>query len=370
MNNKKKKNGIAEDGFISASDENRNESSVDNVTIVPETSAETDTLIDTVIDELPDSVIPSESFEESLQNFTSADLETEFVPVKRKIDFIRIIALVLCIGVCAGSVIYLIDNIMQKQKSDSIYEEILNGVDFDVPGVSNISSGGFLELLDKDNPCAFTPTMDDIIKNGVTADVTPDSYNASLEKMLASLERLRKINEDIYGWIRIPGTNIDYPIAQSDDNSYYLDHAYNGENLVNGSIFADYRCNHDVRYNYNTVLYGHNIMSGSMFHDVSKFFDEKVFNNTEIYIYTFEGIFVFKPFSIHEADYDSGYVSTDFETSEAFIEFANNLQDKSDVESNVTFIPDSRMLTLSTCTNVVQSRRFALHAVLVKQILK
>jgi sortase B len=177
----------------------------------------------------------------------------------------------------------------------------------------------------------------------------------------------RNINPDIYGWIKIPGTKINYPIAQTDDNTYYLDHAYTGDNLVNGSIFADYRADASPMMNYNTVLYGHNIKDGSMFNNVSKFFEEETFNNTLIYLYTFSGIYVYKPFSVHETEYDSGFIAMGM-SSEKFVEFATQMRNESTVPSSKEFTYRDRMITLSTCTNGVNTRRFALHGYLVQKI--
>ena len=218
-----------------------------------------------------------------------------------------------------------------------------------------------------DSKTAYTPTMDEIIKNGAGEVTTHSDHSAELAKMRASLESLRNINPDIYAWIKVPGTNINYPVAKTDNNEYYLDHAYTGDNLVNGSIYADFRCVLPITENYNTVLYGHNVTSGSMFNHVTHFFKPEVFENTNIYIYTFDGIYVFKPFSIHEAAYDSGYVDMGFDAEE-FVAFATELAEMSDIKTDVTFTPGDRLITLSTCTNGISTQRYALHGVLIETI--
>ena len=87
-----------------------------------------------------------------------------------------------------------------------------------------------------------------------------------------------------------------------------------------------------------------------------------------VYLYTFDGIFVFKPFSIHETSYDSGFVDTYFPDGDAFVEFAEWLRDDSKVPNDTKFTEESRIITLSTCTNGAQDGRYALHAKLVKII--
>lgn len=325
--------------------------------------------------DLNDTATPSEaeearelSFDESLDAFTPEDTCSGKEPYTKKFDVIRLGVLAVCLFALVYSSYILITNIREKAKSDLIYNEINNAIDFNIPGQAETESG-IVSLLAPDNPSAMTPTMDEIIKNGAVEIITPGSHAAELAQVRASLEHLKNINDDLFGFIKIPGTNISYPIAKHEsDNDYYLDRAYNGEHLVNGSIFADVRCNNDVMWNYNTVLFGHNVTSGSMFNHVNKFFDKEFFDNTLIYLYTFDGIFIYKPFSIHETEYDSGYIAMAFSETDHFVQFANKMRDESDVKSDATFTASSRMLTLSTCTNTMYTRRYALHAYLVDSI--
>ena len=76
---------------------------------------------------------------------------------------------------------------------------------------------------------------------------------------------LLKKNPDTVGWIEVKGTNINYPIVQTTDNSYYLTlmllMALKNEA---GWVFMDYR-NDPVNFNQNTILYAHSRLTGSMF---------------------------------------------------------------------------------------------------------
>ena len=88
------------------------------------------------------------------------------------------------------------------------------------------------------------------------------------------------------------------------DNDYYLDHAYTGEALPIGSIFLDYNTKDVLTDNYNAVIYGHNVVAvagskSSMFHDVTKYLDADFFASHKIYIYTMDGVFIYKPVSIY-----------------------------------------------------------------------
>ena len=58
---------------------------------------------------------------------------------------------------------------------------------------------------------------------------------------------LQAQNPDVYAWIQVPGTEVDYPILQSpDDNGYYLDHDINKSEAAAGAIFTE---------NYNTKTF-------------------------------------------------------------------------------------------------------------------
>ena len=306
-------------------------------------------------------------FERSIRDFSADDIDATVKSGEKKRDMVRLAVMVLCVCVFIYSTSYLIRNIHDKIKSDRIYADIIDSVADGFGAEGTVSAGGKVDLLAADVKTAYTPTMDEIIKNGAGEVTTQSDHSAELAKMRASLESLRNINPEIYAWIKVPGTNINYPVAKTDNNEYYLDHAYTGDNLVNGSIYADFRCVLPITANYNTVLYGHNVTSGSMFNHVTHFFKPEVFENTNIYIYTFDGIYVFKPFSIHEAAYDSGYIDMGF-SEEEFVAFATSLQEMSDVKSDVTFTPMDRIITLSTCTNGISTQRYALHGVLIETI--
>lgn len=68
---------------------------------------------------------------------------------------------------------------------------------------------------------------------------------------------LQKVNPEIYAWIRIPGTEVDYPIVQRpEDDAYYLDHTIEGEEGLPGSIYTESLNKKDFT-DKNTVIYGH-----------------------------------------------------------------------------------------------------------------
>lgn len=71
-------------------------------------------------------------------------------------------------------------------------------------------------------------------------------------------------------WLKISGTEIDYPVMQAADNQWYLAHDYLNNYAVAGSLFLDYRNEADFRDEV-SIIYGHRMARGLMFADIAKF---------------------------------------------------------------------------------------------------
>ncbi|MGN1347278.1 MAG: class B sortase [Eubacteriales bacterium] len=334
------------------------------------------------IDEPSEEDFRNGAFLNSLDELNESDIKlneaAERAAKTSPLEILRRIVFLVCLTVFVASCALLIQNLIGKQRGEKIYsrleEEFFStGFSMDLSSAFRPDEGEVKYLTaDRESPSLSDMTS---IRNGMEAQSAEEpaaekkEYNEELEKMRAGLASLAQINPDIYGWITIEGTEINYPLVQGEDNDYYLDHAYTGDFLPVGSIFVDFRCDESITRNFNTVIYGHNITTGSMFHDVTKFFKDDYFNGTYIYIYTPDGVFVYEPFSIYETRYDYNYFRTGFTSAEDFIAFAEELRDNSAKEKDVTFNKNDRILTLSTCTNGAYYARYALHAKLVKTIL-
>ena len=114
----------------------------------------------------------------------------------------------------------------------------------------------------------------------------PDDIFLDMENPI-DFEKLLEINDDIYAWIRIPDTNIDYPIVQrAGDDAYYLRRDIYKKPKVAGSIFTE-DCNSKDFDDPNTVIYGHNMRNKSMFQNLHLYEDPDFFKeNPYVYIYT------------------------------------------------------------------------------------
>ena len=178
------------------------------------------------------------------------------------------------------------------------------------------------------------------------------------------LNALREVNPDVIGWIRIPNSKINYPLMQGEDNTFYLEHTWEGNKNPYGSIFLESRNSPDMT-DFNTIIYGHNMLNGSMFGGLSSFGYQWYFNwNKYVYILTDAGIFRYEIFSSYAAEVDSATYGLSFyqwETRENFISMA---LENSQIKSDVVPEPTDRIITLSTCTGVGYESRRVVHAVL------
>lgn len=176
-------------------------------------------------------------------------------------------------------------------------------------------------------------------------------------------------NKDIYAWIYIPGTQVDYPVLQSaSDDTYYLNHNIDGSYGKPGCIYTE-KINSKDFTNYNTVLYGHNMKNGEMFgclHDYEDktFFDE----NPYVYVYTEEKTYVYEIFAAYTTTNAHILNTNDFSTQEGFADYLDNVVYNKALTGNfrndTRVTSDNRIITLSTCTSN-SSKRWLVQAVLV-----
>jgi len=164
-------------------------------------------------------------------------------------------------------------------------------------------------------------------------------------------EGLQAKNPDVCAWITIEGTNIDYPIVQGDDNSYYLRRTAYGEPNNAGSIFLDYRnsLNFD---DFNAVLYGHNQRNGVMFHELTLFMKED-FRNEHRYIKVHlpnGELLLYRIFACYENSNTVIY-RTYFHGEDEKTKYLDAIYESygQDLDFNVT--TNSNILTLCTCTD-------------------
>lgn len=183
-------------------------------------------------------------------------------------------------------------------------------------------------------------------------------------------EALQAQNSDVYAWIKIPETNVDYPIVQSpDDNEYYLNHDINGKEKVEGAIFTE-NYNTKTFEDPNTVIYGHDMKNGSMFQSIHKYMDRSFFDsNREIIIYLPDSILHYKIFAAHLYDNRHLLMSFDFWNKGEYKEYLDSIFSMRNmnafVDTSMEVTNEDKIITLSTCYAGIASQRYLVQAVLV-----
>lgn len=205
--------------------------------------------------------------------------------------------------------------------------------------------------------------------------VTAFGYTlAELGDVDIDFDALEAINTDIYAWIYIPGTNVDYPVAQSirdRNDAFYLDHNIYRQYQFSGTIYSEVQNSTDFSDRV-TVLYGHNMLNGSMFASLHSFEDEDFFDkNNTVFILTKDKVYTYLIYSAYV--YDDRHILNSFFMSDdgVFAEYLDSTLHphtyNGNVREGVTLDTDSRILTLSTCTNGASNTRYLVQGVLADE---
>ena len=181
-----------------------------------------------------------------------------------------------------------------------------------------------------------------------------------------NFDNLKKINSDVVGWIKVNGTNINYPFVQSKDNKYYLTHSFNKSYNNAGWVFLDYR-NNNIN-NRNTIIYAHGRTDKTMFGTLRKVLNNGWINNTNNYVIkisTEKENSLWQIFSIYHIPTTNDYLQTEFKDEREYQRFLNILKNRSNHNFNTSITSNDTILTLSTCYN--DSEKMVVHAKLIKK---
>ncbi|MDY6015884.1 MAG: class B sortase [Bacilli bacterium] len=181
-----------------------------------------------------------------------------------------------------------------------------------------------------------------------------------------NFDNLKKINSDVVGWIKVNGTNINYPFVQSKDNKYYLTHSFNKSYNNAGWVFLDYR-NNNIN-NRNTIIYAHGRTDKTMFGTLRKVLNNGWINNTNNYVIkisTEKENSLWQIFSIYHIPTTNDYLQTEFKDKREYQRFLNILKNRSNHNFNTSITSNDTILTLSTCYN--DSEKMVVHAKLIKK---
>ena len=197
---------------------------------------------------------------------------------------------------------------------------------------------------------------------------------AEKKEVLEEYKNLINKNKKLIGWVKIADTNIDYPVMQTTDNEYYLDHNLNQEYDKNGSIFMDKDCD-VLKPSTNLILYGHHMKSGRMFGDLDEYSKQKYCEEhpyiqfDTIYekgIYQVMYVFRSRVYSEEEVNFKY-YQFIDALSEQEFDSYMQEMAAMSLYDTGVTASYGDQLLTLSTCDYQEKDGRFV---VVAKKVTK
>lgn len=202
--------------------------------------------------------------------------------------------------------------------------------------------------------------------------VIPEEVLSGAEENPVDFDKLREINAELYAWIRIPGTVIDYPVAQhkGEEQEYYLHHDLYGDPQFVGCVFSQTPNAQDFSDPV-TVLYGHNMKNGSMFAGLHSFLDPSSLEDGPryIYIYTESATYIYEVYSAYPADNRNILQSYDFTDEAALKEYVDSTIHPRSMEAivsdGVSVTTEDKILTLSTCIGGMPNQRLLVQAVLI-----
>lgn len=194
------------------------------------------------------------------------------------------------------------------------------------------------------------------------------------ERMI-KVEELKKINNDIVGWLEIPNSEISYPVLQSSDNSYYMNHNYKKEYSKEGSIFLDK--DYDwTSPSTNLLIYGHNNRGTNlMFCGLMDYKDQNYYNSHQKIRFTtveedseYQIISVFLSRVYYKSENNFRYYYfINSENKEEFDEYIQNCKALSLYDTGVTSEYGDSLITLSTCEFSQKDGRLAIVGKKIKQ---
>ena len=208
----------------------------------------------------------------------------------------------------------------------------------------------------------YQKIQDLVINTEKKDDTKEETFSVDFEKLL-------EMNSDVVGWIRFDEpSEINYPVVQGRDNEEYLKRTFEANTNKLGTLFVDVNNPGDFSGR-NTFIYGHNMKNGSMFAQLLKYKDDSFYKeHPYFYIYTPDGkVRTYEIFSAGVVKDTSDSYIMDYADDAAFQTYIDYIKQQSAYPTSTEVTTASKIVSLSTCTNVRDDERFLVHGVMIKE---
>ena len=237
------------------------------------------------------------------------------------------ILLMLLIVILAISSYFFIKELVKNKKETDIFDDLQ-------------------EIVENPENTTNENQFTDILENEEGNLSSENTYN---------LENIAKINSEIIGWIKIDGTNIDYPIMQNGD--YYLHKDIYKNYSSHGTPYLAPFCN--LKKSDNLIIYGHHMKDNTMFSQLEKYKNYNFYLNHKYIKFftiengrtienTYEVMIAFKTIAYSDEGFRY-YSYTDFQNYEDYEEFVENCRNLEFYYTGVVGTHQDKYITLSTC---------------------
>ena len=191
-----------------------------------------------------------------------------------------------------------------------------------------------------------------LIEEGLSVQQSENAVGERAAQSAVDLSAYLAQNPDFIAWLRIPGTNVDYPVVQTDDPDYYLNHTFSGKSSVVGTLFsladADYQAP-----GRNIAIYGHHLRSSGekMFTSLMRYKNPDFYEDNQTIVldslYRHSEYTIFAVVNMKAGDWEPS--RTTFSGDAAFMAFVNRAKSESLYDTGVEVGADDHILTLITC---------------------
>ena len=257
----------------------------------------------------------------------------------RKRPYLRIVIAVCCLLVVCVSAYMVISQLIREKRDEEAFEALIDQIGQDGPAATPAPAGS-------------SPPQ---------AEPTPTGFHR--------YDALYEQNHDLFGWVCIDGTKLNYPVMHTpDDPERYLRRAFDGTYSVSGVPFLDGSCYEGCG---NYIVYGHHMKNGSMFAALADYADESFWQEHPVVRFdTLDGAgeyevlaaFYSKAYKVTDRTAFRYYNYTDLTDEAVFDEYLGLVREASLYDTGVTAEYGDQLLTLSTCSYYTANGRFVVVA--------
>lgn len=187
-----------------------------------------------------------------------------------------------------------------------------------------------------------------------------DADGCEAYKMVVDSDKLLETNDDYICWIYGCGGDINYPVCQSDDSQFYLNHGFDKSKNVYGALFTE-MLNNGILYT-DAVIYGHHMKNGTMFNKINEYKKEDYYKaHPYFYFFTNRGDAQYEIFSVYNIDMDVleqiQYENEDLSREE----YLESIKARSLYDTGVEISASDHIITLVTCEYSTDNGRMIVH---------